>query len=173
MKKTILTLLIVLCPVFTFASGYIHVTSTKSMNVSEKNDSAAHVSDTAEQMPSFPGGNQALLNYLYRNIRYPEAAVSQGKQGRVIVSFIVESDGSITEASIKQSVYPSLDKEALRLINKMPKWIPGKINDQNVRVCLSLPVEFRLNSGSRNNDSNESIYRPVDQTHPFSYGYGM
>lgn len=170
MKKTILILLIMLCPVFAFASDYTSLGSTKPINSCEKNDSDKQVFDTAEQMPSFPGGNQALLNYLYRNIRYPESAMSQGKQGRVIVSFIVESDGSITEASIKQSVYTSLDREALRLINKMPRWIPGKINGKNVRVSFSLPVEFRLSSGSRNNDSNESIYRPVDQTHPFSYG---
>lgn len=146
MKKTILSLLIMLSPVFTFASGYIHVTSTKNMSASEKSDSAAHVFNVADQMPSFPGGNQALGSYLYRNIRYPEMAATQGVQGRVIVSFIVENDGSITNASVKESVDPSLDKEALRLINKMPKWIPGKINGQNVRVCFSLPITFRLNS---------------------------
>ena len=102
------------------------------------------VFDVVEQMPSFPGGQSALLQYLSSNIKYPVVAEENGVQGRVIVTFVVEKDGSITDVRVVKSVDPSLDKEAQRVVKSMPKWIPGKQNGAAVRVKYTVPVTFRL-----------------------------
>ena len=102
------------------------------------------VFDVVEQMPSFPGGQSALLQYLSSNIKYPVVAEENGVQGRVIVTFVVEKDGSITDVKVVKSVDPSLDKEAQRVVKSMPKWIPGKQNGAAVRVKYTVPVTFRL-----------------------------
>jgi protein TonB len=95
-------------------------------------------------MPSYPGGMGALMQYLSSNIKYPVIAEENGIQGRVICTFVVERDGSITDVRIAKSVDPSLDKEAMRVVSKMPRWIPGKQNGSAVRVKYTLPVTFRL-----------------------------
>lgn len=95
-------------------------------------------------MPTFPGGNGALMAYLSKSIKYPAIAEENGIQGRVVCSFVVERDGSVSDIRIVKSVDPSLDKEAQRVIASMPKWIPGRQNGQAVRVKYSLPVTFRL-----------------------------
>lgn len=100
--------------------------------------------DYVEQMPTFPGGNGALMAYLSKSIKYPAIAEENGIQGRVVCSFVVERDGSVSDIRIVKSVDPSLDKEAQRVIASMPKWIPGRQNGQAVRVKYSLPVTFRL-----------------------------
>ena len=102
------------------------------------------VFDVVEQMPSYPGGMGALMQYLSSHIKYPAIAEENGIQGRVICTFVVERDGSITDVRIAKSVDPSLDKEAMRVVSKMPKWIPGKQNGSAVRVKYTLPVTFRL-----------------------------
>ncbi len=102
------------------------------------------VFDVVEQMPSFPGGPQALMQWLSENVRYPVVAQENGVQGRVVVSFVVERDGSITDVKVVRSVDPSLDKEAARVVKSMPRWIPGKQNGQAVRVKYNVPVAFRL-----------------------------
>ena len=102
------------------------------------------VFDVVEQMPSFPGGPSALMQYLASNIKYPVVAEENGVQGRVIVTFVVEKDGSITDVRVVKSVDPSLDKEAQRVVKSMPKWIPGKQNGSAVRVKYTVPVTFRL-----------------------------
>ena len=83
------------------------------------------VFDVVEQMPSFPGGPQALMQWLSENVRYPVVAQENGVQGRVVVSFVVERDGSITDLKVVRSADPSLDKEAARVVKSMPRWIPG------------------------------------------------
>ncbi|MBO5640803.1 MAG: energy transducer TonB [Prevotella sp.] len=103
------------------------------------------VFDVVEQMPSFPGGNAALMNYLSQNIKYPVIAEENGIQGRVIVQFVVGKDGHISDVRVAKSVDPSLDKEAVRVVRGMPRWIPGKQNGQAVTVRYTLPVTFRLN----------------------------
>ena len=103
------------------------------------------VFDVVEQMPSFPGGNAALMNYLGQNIKYPVIAEENGIQGRVIVQFVVGKDGHISDVRVAKSVDPSLDKEAVRVVKGMPRWIPGKQNGQAVTVRYTLPVTFRLN----------------------------
>lgn len=102
------------------------------------------VFEVVEQMPSFPGGDKALLEYLSSNIKYPVVAQENGVQGRVVVSFVVEKDGSITDVKVVRSVDPSLDKEAQRVVKSMPKWIPGKQNGSAVRVKYNVPVSFKL-----------------------------
>ena len=102
------------------------------------------VFDVVEQMPSFPGGPSALMQYLSSNIKYPVVAEENGVQGRVVCTFVVERDGSITDVRVIKSVDPSLDKEAVRVVKSMPKWIPGKQNGSAVRVKYTLPVTFRL-----------------------------
>ena len=102
------------------------------------------VFDVVEQMPSFPGGPSALMQYLSSNIKYPVVAEENGVQGRVVCTFVVERDGSITDVRVVKSVDPSLDKEAVRVVKSMPKWIPGKQNGSAVRVKYTVPVTFRL-----------------------------
>ena len=102
------------------------------------------VFEVVEQMPSFPGGDVALMQYLSKNIKYPPVAEEMGIQGRVICTFVVERDGSVSDIRIAKSVDPSLDKEAIRVVSSMPKWIPGRQNGQMVRVKYTLPVTFRL-----------------------------
>ena len=99
---------------------------------------------TAEKMPEFPGGNGALLQYLNKNIKYPVVPQEQGIQGRVIIQFVVDKDGTITDPVVVRSVDPYLDKEALRVIKAMPKWKPGIQGARSVRVKYTVPVTFRL-----------------------------
>lgn len=97
-----------------------------------------------EQMPMYPGGDGALMGYLRDNIHYPTVAAENGVQGRVVVGFVVERDGSITDVKIIRGVDPSLDREAMRVVKNMPKWTPGKQNGSAVRVKYQVPVSFRL-----------------------------
>ena len=102
------------------------------------------VFDVVEEMPRFPEGISALFEYVSKSIQYPEAAKMKEVQGRVIVTFIVEKDGSISNAKVVKSVEPSLDEEALRVVSTKPKWVPGKQGGETVRVKYTLPVTFRL-----------------------------
>ena len=97
-----------------------------------------------ETMPQFPGGQGVLMKYLAANIKYPASAVKAKKQGRVIVTFIVQKDGSITHAKIAKSIDPELDAEALRVVKGMPKWTPGTQNGKPVNVKYTVPVKFSL-----------------------------
>ena len=102
------------------------------------------VYDIVEQMPSFPGGPAELMKWLSSHVQYPAIAQENGVQGRVIVAFVVEKDGSVTDVTVVRSVDPSLDKEAARVVRQMPKWIPGKQNGAAVRVKYNVPVTFKL-----------------------------
>ncbi|MBF1521207.1 MAG: energy transducer TonB [Prevotella salivae] len=114
---------------------------TTSTAQTKKNDM---VFDVVEVMPQFPGGQIAMLQYLMKNIKYPEQAMKEGIQGRVAVRFIVEKDGSISDVKPVLSVHPLLNKEAVRVVESMPKWTPGKQNGKPVRVRFNLPVMFKL-----------------------------
>ena len=109
-----------------------------------KPEVANKVFDVVEEMPSFPGGQGALMAFLSSNIKYPVVAQENGVQGRVIVGFVVEKDGSISDVKVMSSVDPSLDREAQRVVKAMPKWKPGKQNGSAVRVKYTVPVVFRL-----------------------------
>ena len=108
----------------------------------KKNDM---VFDVVEVMPQFPGDQIAMLKYIMENIKYPEQAMKEGIQGRVAVRFIVEKDGSISDVKPILSVHPLLNKEAVRVVESMPKWTPGKQNGKPVRVRFNVPVMFKLN----------------------------
>ncbi len=102
------------------------------------------VFDVVEEMPQYPGGAEALLEFLNNNVQYPEEAEKAGIQGRVIATFVVEKDGSVSNAKVVKSVDPLLDAEALRVISAMPKWKPGKQNGKVVRVKYTVPLSFHF-----------------------------
>ena len=95
-------------------------------------------------MPEFPGGQAAMMKWLSKNINYPPIAAENNIQGRVMVSFVVEPNGSISNVKIVRGVDPNLDKEAMRVVGKMPKWKPGMQTGKPVRARFTLPVQFRL-----------------------------
>ena len=102
------------------------------------------VYDIVEQMPSFPGGAAELMKWLSSHVQYPAIAIESCIQGTVIVAFIVEPDGSVSNAKLMRSVDPCIDQEALRVVRQMPKWKPGKQDGSTVRVKFHLPIKFML-----------------------------
>ena len=103
-----------------------------------------NVYDCVEQMPSFPGGSQKLKEFIEENLRYPKELEETCIQGRVIVRFVVERNGKLSNVKVVKSVDPVLDKEALRIVKLMPRWIPGRQNGITVRVKCYIPIIFRL-----------------------------
>lgn len=116
-------------------TGYDYVEGTPSDNVLE----------VAKYQPEYPGGNEGLMKFLAENIKYPEDARKLGKDGRVVLQFIVEKDGSISNVQVLKSVHPSLDKEAVRVVSQIKRFVPGYNEDHApVRVLYTLPVKFTL-----------------------------
>lgn len=97
-----------------------------------------------DKMPEFPGGNNGLTEWLSKNTKYPKEAKDNNEQGRVVVSFVVDKDGKATDAKVVRSISPTIDKEAMRLIEVMPRWTPGKKDGQPVAVRFTLPMTFKL-----------------------------
>jgi periplasmic protein TonB len=97
-----------------------------------------------ESMPAFPGGETALYKYLAENIKYPQMAKESGIQGRVFVTFVVERDGSVTDVRVLRGIGGGCDEEAIRVVQNMPRWTPGKQRGKSVRVQYNLPVKFTL-----------------------------
>ena len=116
----------------------------KTTKTTKEADASNKVYEVVEQMPSFPGGDAAMMKYLAENIKYPVSAQKAKEQGRVVVQFIVEKDGAVTGVKTVRSVTPALDAEAVRVIKAMPKWTPGRQGGQPVRVKYNVPVSFRL-----------------------------
>ncbi len=104
----------------------------------------AYDCDVVDVPPTFPGGYGALMQYINSTREYPQKAYSKGVHGRVLCSFIVQPDGSITHVNVLKSVEPSLDREAVRILDKMPKWNAGVLNGVSVPVICIFPVNFRL-----------------------------
>jgi TonB family protein len=127
-------------------AGMLQPLSPVEQPVVIKDSEPEKVYEVVEQQPEYVGGVKALMNYLNENIKYPEAAKENGIKGRVTLKFIVRSDGSVTDAKILRGVDPVLDDEALRVVNAMPKWTPGKQNGENVSVYYTLPVVFSLST---------------------------
>ena len=113
--------------------------------------------DVVEEMPEFPGGPKALMDYLMTNVKYPKTAFDANIQGRVIAQFVVDKEGTVRDAHVVKSVDPALDAEALRVINNMPKWRPGRQNGKVVNVKFTIPVSFSLDG---NNDSPQTAGSP-------------
>lgn len=128
--------LIALVAVFGFTTA-----SAQKTVISQKNEK---VFDVVEQMPEYPGGMQALFEFLKENIKYPEDAQKQKVEGRVLAKFVVETDGSISNIEVVKHAFPSLDAEAVRVIQAMPNWTPGKQKGQAVRVKFVVPINFNL-----------------------------
>ncbi|MBR6936751.1 MAG: energy transducer TonB [Prevotella sp.] len=122
----------------------------------KKTQDIENIFDVVEHMPEFPGGTAEMMKYLQTNIRYPEAAHKAGTQGRVLVNFVVEADGTISNANVVRSVSEELDAEAIRVIQNMPKWKPGMQNGQAVRVKYTIPISFRLNSKENQKEQVEN-----------------
>lgn len=120
--------------------------------------------DVVEQMPAYPGGMKECLNFLAQNLRYPAKAQEAGKQGRVIVQFVVRKDGSLSDFHILRSVDPWLDAEAIRVIGTMPKWTPGMQGGQAVDVKYTLPVTFKLESNNKLQAGNHHVGTAGDDT---------
>jgi len=110
----------------------------------EEEEDATTIFRIVEDMPAFPGGDAALLGFISKSIKYPVVAQENGVQGRVVCSFVINTDGSIVDAEIVRGIDPSLDKEALRVISAMPKWEPGRQRGKAVRVRYTMPIMFRL-----------------------------
>ena len=114
------------------------------VEVEEEEPEEETIFQVVEVMPEFPGGMAECLKFLGKNIKYPTIAQENGVQGRVIVQFVVNRDGSIVDPVVVRSVNPYLDKEALRVIKSMPKWKPGQQRGKAVRVKYTVPVTFKL-----------------------------
>jgi protein TonB len=97
-----------------------------------------------EVMPEFPGGEAALAAFIKKEVKYPKKAKRAGIEGQVVIRFVVDKDGSVSDAKVAKGVDPLLDAEALRAVQAMPKWTPGKLNGKPVKVQFNLPVRFRL-----------------------------
>ena len=145
----------------------ISCTSTDKQEVNnesmESRAAETPIFQIVEEMPEFVGGLAACMKYLGANISYPEEAIKNGIQGRVIVQFIVEKDGSITDPKVAKGVDPLLDKEALRVVSTMPNWKPGKQRGEAVRVKYTLPVSFKMDSPSDNKEADTPKETKVDE----------
>lgn len=133
MKKILFVMLIALFSV-----------ATMSAQTKKKTHTRGKVYEVVEQMPVFPGGQQALMTYLKDNVKYPKDMIDKGAQGRVVVSFVIDKEGNVTDVKVAYSVSKQFDEEAMRVIRAMPKWVPGKQKGKNVSVRYNIPVSFRL-----------------------------
>lgn len=124
------------------ASQRVVVQAPVAAPVEEEEEQQVFV--VVEKMPEFPGGEEAMRRYLARNIRYPLIAQENGIQGRVICQFVVNADGKIVDVQVVRGVEASLDAEAVRVIQSMPSWTPGKQGGKSVRVKYTLPIRFKL-----------------------------
>lgn len=132
--------------------------SEKSLNMQAESQLVAQNgkeknTDIDDELPSFPGGDAKLREWIKKNMKYPSYAKNNGIEGQVLVVFIVEKDGSISNAEVSCGVDPSLDQEALRIVNKMPKWKPGTQNGVAMRVKYRLPITFTLKKETINKKS--------------------
>lgn len=122
----------------------INVIKQEVIEEEERSDLMKKVYGSAEQMPSFPGGDAELLKFLRNNIRYPETAVENGIQGTVLLQFVVNEDGSIGDIKVVRSKDPELDREAIRVVRMFPQFNPGYLNGEAVKTWYTLPVRFKL-----------------------------
>jgi TonB family protein len=113
--------------------------------ISQSNENDDQIYNIVQKHPEFPGGQKALYEYLKTNLVYPKAVQDSRIQGRVILSFVVEKDGSITNVKVIRGVLPTLDAEAIRVVSMMPKWKPGTQMGDTVRTKFTLPVLFKIN----------------------------
>ena len=131
-----------------------------------------------DEMPQFPGGEQAMMNYIAENVKYPEDAKDKNQSGRVMISFVVEKDGRVNDVKVLKGVCESIDNEAVRVVKAMPKWKPGKQKGKPVRVSYCLPISFKLSDGATENpvkksdmkSDNNDVYQTVEEMPEFPGG---
>ena len=119
------------------------LTSVKNETVISDEVDADAITASAEVLPQFPGGQTALIRFIYENIRYPSTALKQRIEGRVWCSFIVETDGSVSNVQLEKGVYIFLDEEAVRVLKNMPAWIPGRTKEEIIPVKVYIPIVFK------------------------------
>lgn len=139
----------------------------------QKNTGASSTAQTftfVEQMPEFPGGQSKLLEYLSQNIHYPDSARNADIQGRVTIKFVINEDGSISDAQLLRGIGGGCDEEALRVVKAMPRWKPGKQQGKPVRVYFTLPITFRLEDNNGGNDYPLIIFRSNEEKELFKAG---
>ncbi|MDD3388165.1 MAG: energy transducer TonB [Prevotella sp.] len=129
--------MMLMMPITTFQAE----TATATVSLQQKKNK---VYDQPEVLPEFPGGMQKLMEYLRTSVKYPSEAQKKSIQGRVLVQFIVEKNGTISHLEISKATHPLLDNEALRVVESMPKWTPGKVKGKAVRTSMTLPISFKL-----------------------------
>lgn len=155
MKKTVLTLLGIIMLTWTLTGCKekqkeqkeqvnTETLQTLEPGVIEDEKEDDEVYQVVDQMPEFPGGTEAMMTFIQDNLHYPDDAKNSNIQGRVIVSFVVNKDGSIVDPVVLHSADHIFDNEAITVIRSMPNWIPGKLNGETVRVQYTVPITFRL-----------------------------
>lgn len=145
MKKQIF--LTMMASVLMLSSSVNLMATTPENNPTE--DKQERVFDVVEVMPQYPGGIPQMMKFIVSNIKYPKDAIKKGMQGAVVVQFVVEPDGSVSNVHVVRSVFPSLDTEAVRMVKAMPKWSPGMQNGKPVRVRFNVPIRFSLNGNAK------------------------
>ena len=113
--------------------------------VSNNDENNEAIFSVVENEPEFPGGVEALYKFISKNVVYPKKALKDGIEGKVVVEFVIEANGSVTNVKVFKSVNPDLDKEAVRVVSMMPKWKPGSQGGKNVRSRFRIPINFQLN----------------------------
>ena len=126
------------------APAYSQSQQTTPVNTQKTPQKVGVMVGVVEQTAQFPGGGTELLKFIEKEMTYPPAAMERKQEGRVVVTFVIEKDGRVTEARVTKSVSPLLDAEALRIVGKMPRWVPGKQNGQTVKTKFTLPINFKL-----------------------------
>lgn len=123
-------------------------TTTRSTSITVKNDEpekkSEKVATAVEQMPQYPGGDRALMEFVAKNVKYPEAAMKAGKEGKVIVRFTVQADGKVADANVIRSISPELDAEAVRVVSTFPAFTPGTVDGKPVACHYVIPISFKL-----------------------------
>ena len=167
MKKLIFTAIIIIATILNLQAQEKTKISTASDSVKVQSDTQDEIVGfvTHEKMPSYPGGENALNQYLSKNVKYPVDAAKAGVQGRVVCQFVISEDGSISNVEVIRGVESTLDAEAVRVIKNMPKWIPGEQRGKAVSVKYTFPINFRLrddtpqgkNQGKTKTKSEEEI----------------
>ena len=122
--------------------GFTTLTTARAQNTDTP---CCKVFQVVEQMPQFPGGQAAMMKFIADSLRYPSVSCEHRIEGRVVVQFVVDCEGNILNPLVVWSVDPLLDREAIRLVKLMPKWIPGRQNGKPVNVVCLVPIRFKLN----------------------------
>ena len=154
-RNRILVLFAMACCMVTNIEAQVSQEVQPATNASEPaTDSNEQIFEKVDQNPSFPGGSEELMKWLRKNMKYPSEAMENNIQGKVTVQFVIDKDGSIVDPKVTHSVDPSLDKEALRIVQAMPRWTPGKQKGKTVRVRFYLPLTFSLGFPSTNSQTS-------------------